>query len=475
MESMSDPQYSKMLKALEAIVTEKYISASSFERIKATLDVFPYELNRDQICHVVVIPGSKEEISEIMRYANSIKMPVFIRGSATHLGGNYRPHTPGIVIRTQRLDTIQLFEDYGYFECGAGCIVGPLVDQLAGLGFFVPMAPGSRRIATMGGLVSNNTSGHVIDASVGKPGDYVLGLEIVLPNGEVIETGTRGMRRPAGTDLTKFFVGGDGLLGIITKIRMRLVPQVKQSYGIAVYRENSALARGVQRMFLERRPAPYFMEFMDERSANFGFTHNKLEEPGGAVNLFVMIGSSEEEAASKVAKVLESLKAEKPVNAYRVEDKEVWHKMWSSREVIGSNLMQQTGGQLSAAEIVTNLKDLVTCMEDCVHFRDGMPLLSQLDMHLLGHIGGLTFHPAVMIPREWDSKRKRQVADERFMRETELNLKYGTCGGEWGQFGKRKDFFVKRYGENAYQIVVNLKKMFDSNNILNPGILEGYR
>lgn len=191
--------------------------------------------------------------------------------------------------------------------------------------------------------------------------------------------------------------------------------------------------------------------------------------------LFVSIGSSGREAADKADKILESLKGEGTIDAYRVYDMDVWHKIWSSREVISSNLMQQLGTQLSSAEVSSNLKDLVNCMKDCVNFNKGLPILSQLDLYLFGHIGALTIHPAIMIPREWDDERKRQAIDEKFQREKELNLKYGTCGGEWGQFGKRKEFFIKRYGERGYGIVKGLKEMMDPNNILNPGILEGYR
>jgi len=475
MQRVSDDKVSQMLKALEDIVSSDYTSTNLFERIKNTIDILPYEIKRGQICYGVAMPGSREEISEIMRYANRLKMPIFIRGSGTHLGGNYRPHVPGFVINTHRLNKLEIYEDYGFFECEPGCIIGDVADRLEELGYFLPMAPGSRQIATMGGLIANNTSGHIVDPSVGKPGDYVLGLEVILPNGDVIETGTEGLRRPAGTDLTKLFLGSDGILGVITKIRMRLVAAIVKAYGIAIYDNLLSLARGVQRMYTERRPPPLFMEFMDERAAELGFQLRDLAPPEGHVNFFVSIGSSKEEAGDKADKILKSLKAAGSIDAYQVHDVDVWHKIWSSREVIGSNLMQKRGDQIKSAEVVSNLKHLVECMDDCIHFNEGLSLLSQLELYLFGHIGALTFHPAVLIPRDWNNDKKEKIIGELFWRETELNLKYGTCGGEWGQFGKRKDFFVKRYGERSYEIVKGLKKMVDPNNILNPGILEGYR
>jgi glycolate oxidase len=304
----------------------------------------------------------------------------------------------------------------------------------------------------------------------------VLAVEVVLPNGEIIETGTKGLRRPAGTDLTKLFVGSDGFLGVITKIRMRLLKAPVRAHGLAVYSDLSSLARGVQRMYQDGCPPPLFMEFLDGPSAEIGFGLKGLEPPGGPVVMFESISSSEKGASGKVKQIMRSLKKEKAIEVYPVEDIDKWRRLWAARSVIGSNLMQQEGNLISTAEVVSNLKDLVECMDDCQNFSRGLPLTSQLDMSFLfGHIGALTFHPASFIPRNWTDDLKRKVIDERFQREGELNLKYGTCGGEWGQFGRRKDFFIKRYGEASYEIVKGLKKTMDPNNILNPGILEGYR
>ena len=198
-------------------------------------------------------------------------MPVFVRGSGTQLAGSTRPHVPGIILNTHRLNRLEISEKEGFFECGPGCICADVQTELSRHGCFLPMAPGSRLIASMGGLVSNNTSGHLIDACLGKAGDYIMGLEVVLPNGDVIETGTKGLRRPAGTDLTKFFVGGDGLLGVITKIRMRLIPEFHRAFGLACYDDLHSLARGVQRMYYEKRPIPLFMEFMDKKTSKLAF------------------------------------------------------------------------------------------------------------------------------------------------------------------------------------------------------------
>ena len=465
----------KIVEELKEILPPELISINRFERMANALIPFPYDIEVEQVPYAVVMPQTTAQVSGIMKYANKEQIPVFVRGSGTQLAGSSRPHTNGIVLNVHLLNAFEVYEDYGYMECGPGCVVARLDEALAQKGYFFPFHPGSRIIANMGGVVSNNTSAHMIDTCVGKPGDYILGLEVVLPNGDVIETGTKGFRRPAGTDLTKFFVGGDGLMGVITKIRMRLAPGFKRARGIAVFKDLKALARGVQRMYREKRPAPMLMEFMEKDAAKIGYEIKGLPEPKGSAIFFVSVGSSEEEASSKLNQILESFNAEKPEEAYEVKNLDEWSNLWGAREVIGSFLMQKSGHQWKAAEIICNLHDLEEGIVAAKNFNEDMQIIGKLPLYLYGHIGALSMHPGILIPSDWDNDMQRRALTEIFVKEARLNVQYGGCGGEWGQFSKRKDFFIQRYGEAAYTFMKTIKAAADPNNILNPGILEGYR
>ncbi len=473
--SSAQPDIQHIADALQEILPREFISTNRFERIANALHPFPFDIEEQQVPYAVVMPSNAQEVSGILKYANKEKIPVFVRGSGTQLAGSSRPHTHGIVLNVHRMNQLEIHEDYGFLECGPGCVVAKLDNILAARGYFFPFHPGSRLIANMGGVVTNNTSGHIVDASVGKPNDYVMGVQAVLPNGDIIETGTKGMRRPAGTDLTKFFAGGDGLLGVITSIRIRLLPAFKRAHGFAMFRDLKSLARGVQRVYREKRPVPLLMEFMENAAAKIGFEIKGLPEPQGSAIFFVSVGATEEEASGRLKLVLSSFKAENPLEAYEVTDMGDWEKLWGAREVIGSFLMQKTGHQWKAAEIVCNLKDLVEGIEEVKNFNKGRPLIDDLPLYLYGHIGALTMHPGILIPSDWDSEKQKKANAELFKREAELNLKYGGCGGEWGQFSMRKDFFVRRYGEAGYALMRTIKQAVDPNNILNPGILEGYR
>jgi glycolate oxidase len=464
-----------ILAYLESIVGRDHVSESIFEKIKNALDTFPYGPDKEALPYCVVLPETREQLSEIMKYANRENIPVFVRGSGTQLAGSSRPHISGIVISTHLMDKFEIFEGFGFFESEPGVTVREATEILAAKGYLLPILPGSRLIASMGGVVSNNTSGHIVDAALGKLGDYVLGLEVVLPTGEILETGTKGLRKPAGTDLTKLFVGGDGLLGIVTKIRMRLIPLVKQAYGIAVYDDLDSIAKGVKRMYLEHCPPPLFMEFMDRKVAEIAYKIKEMEPPPGPVIFFVGMGRDIDDAQAKMAVIMECFLKENPIDARAITDMEEWTKLWTAREVIAPYLMQETGGKLLLAEVVANLAQLAECMKDAESYNKGVPVLEELENYLFGHIGALTMHPTHIVPSTWDDQKSRKAVKENFRKEMELNLKYGTCGGEWGQFSKRMPFFLRRYGETAYNLVKGTKSVFDPRNILNPGILEGYR
>jgi FAD/FMN-containing dehydrogenase len=463
-----------LVREMEGIVGPEYVSTVLFEKVKSTLDVFPYEVERDKLPHAVVMPKDTQQISAIMRYANHKAIPVYVRGSGTSFTGAARYQHAGIVLNTFRMQGYALFEDLGYFECETGTICNDLALHLEEKGYFLPFAPGSRLIASLGGLVANNTSAHLNDACIGKPSDYIMGLEAVLPDGEVIKTGTAGIRRIAGTDLTKFFVGSDGLLGVITRFRMRLVPNFKKAYGIAVFGTLTALGQGVKRMYREKCPIPIFMEFMEYETAKIGYDLKGLGDPRGSVIFFVNIGRTREEAEAGLELVLKAFAAENPLELRAVTDMAEWEALWATREVIGSFLMQSTQNQWVSLEIVSNLRDLVECLEEANHFNRDLPLLGDLKNYLFGHIGSLTMHPGVIIPKEWNNETKEMAINEKFQREMEMNLKYGTCGGEWGQFAKRTEFFKRMYGDVGFAFMTKIKQAIDPKNILNRGVLEGY-
>ena len=456
------------------ILPKEFVSKSIFERVNSALDPYTFatDVTPEEVPYVVVRPGSTEEVSRLMTYANSKKIPVFVRGSGTSLHGAARFHQKGIVLNVNRLTHLEIRKDYQFVEFGAGLRVIYVKEQLEKEGYFLPMAPGSIRVASIGGIVSCNTTAHGIDSSLGKPRDYIIGLEVVLPTGEIIETGSKSLRRIAGTDLTQYFVGGDGILGVITGIRMRLLPMFTSAYGVAVFDDLVPLTRAVQRIYQENAPLPIFLELLDKRCGELTFEIQGLPKPPGPLIMFHATGLTEEDATYKINKLVEVIQKEKPIEAKRIDDIDEWHKIWLARESALPFIIQAEKGVFALSEVVSTVADLVDCMKEARDMGRGKPTLEKLGKpYLFGHLGALTFHPTYVIPVDWPAEEKAKAIDEMFAREAELNLKYGTIGGEWGQFARRSPFYPKRYGEKAYQLVRAVKRVFDPNNILNPNIL----
>ena len=145
-------------------------------------DVMPWDVEEHNIPYAVVRPISALEVSEILKYANQNLIPVHVHGSGTSLIGLARPKTKGIVLDTARMNGIKIYPERGYYEVGPGIHVAKAKKELAKHNALLPIFPGSELVATVGGSIAVNTSAHGVDAALGKPGDYVLGLEVVLPH-----------------------------------------------------------------------------------------------------------------------------------------------------------------------------------------------------------------------------------------------------------------------------------------------------
>lgn len=436
-------------------------------------DVMPYELEDHNIPYAVVRPGSSDEVAGIMTYANRHLMPVHIHGSGTSLVGLARPKTNGLVLDTSRLNTIQIYPERGYFESGPGLHIAKVRKALAKVGAMLPIFPGSELIATIGGAVAVNTSAHAVDAALGKPGDYVLGLEVVLPNGKVINTGTEALRKPAGIEATKFLVGSEGLLGVITRIRMRLLPQPSLLNIVAEYESTEEILATVMAMYKQGIAPPLFFEYLDEKSARVGYEAVGLPAPSGAVAMMTMHADTPEGCRAKAEKFLAFLKTANPIGARIVTDEGNWQQIWSSRAEAGNYIYRL--GSTFGSEITPRIDHLADSFREA---RSGILALQSCphpEFYSFGHIGAPTIHAYAFFPtKEIDSAVKRAIVQEVRDITEAINVKYGGCGGEWGLTAQRVDFLQKRYGADYYEMLVALKKALDPNNILNRGNLEGW-
>jgi glycolate oxidase len=468
-----DVNVSKLTKDLSKIVGKDHVRTDKPTSVVYAKDVMPWDLEEKNIPYAVVRPSNSREISRLLQYANEQKIPVHIHGSGTSLVGLARPKTKGIVLDTARMKKITAYPERGYFEAEPGLHVAQVRKELAKYNAMLPVFPGSELVATIGGAVAVNTSAHAVDAALGKPGDFVLGFEVVLPTGEIIQTGTESTRRPAGIDPTKIFIGSEGLLGVLTLIRMRLIPLPYFEHIVAYYNKTEDILDTVMAMYKQGIHPPLFFEYLDERAAKIGFEAVGLEEPIGAVAMMRVHSWSKVGSDEKAKNFLNFLKTGNPIKARIVKDIEEWNSIWSSRAEAG-NYMYRLGTTFGS-EISPRVDKLKDAFQEAKAIIANLESYKNAEFISFGHIGAPTIHAYAFMPTKDISNDIKKAVTLEMREKTEgLNIKYGGCGGEWGLTAQRVSFLKKKYEEILYETLVKIKKAVDPNDILNRGNLQGW-
>ncbi len=462
---------------LKKLVGKENVSDSIFERISYGQDAAQPDLEPEKIPIAVAKPITTEGVSAVLKYANKNKIPVYIHGAGTAFKGSPKPKRLGsILLSTQGLTSIDPHEEDMYYELGAGVNLYELEKLLLDRGYMLPMTIGSKFSSTIGGAVSINTIGHMVDICVGKVIDHVMGLEVVLPNGDIIETGTRSIRRPAGLDYTRFFVGAEGLFGVITKIRFRVTPSPKKAYIVGFFPELTDIAHAFQRYYREKLPPPLYGELLDKVAAKAPFELRGLGEPKGHMGLAITISYTQEEADRQAKEMVRVFKAENAIDSFVVTSKEQQKDYWDARDNILNILQAPEGdeglvmaGALESSVPLSHLDDVI----DYLQSGHDYSALKEAKLFVYGHVGTCDLHGMWVAPVSMPQERRMRIAKEAVKLESDVNIMWGCASGEVGQTASRIPFFKKRYGMAAHAMLMSVKRAIDPNNILNPGNLEG--
>ena len=468
-----DIDVSKLAKDLAKILGKDHVRTDKPTSVVYAKDVMPWDLEEKNIPYAVARPSNRNEVSKILKYANEKLLPVHIHGSGTSLVGLARPKTNCIVLDTARMKEINVYPERGYFEAGPGVHLAQLRKELAQYKAMLPVFPGSELVATIGGAIAVNTSAHGVDAALGKPGDFVLGFEVVLPTGEVIQTGTESTRRAAGIDPTKFFIGSEGLLGVLTLIRMRLIPLPHFEHIVAYYKSTDDILNTVMEMYKQGVSPPLFFEYLDERAAKVGFEAVGLKEPVGAVAMMRMHSWSKAGSEERAQNFLKFMEIGGPIEAEVIRDIEEWNKIWGSRAEAGNYMYRL--GMTFGSEITPRVDKLKDAFHEAKSIVLNLESYKNPEFISFGHIGAPTIHAYAFIPtKDISNDIKKAITIEMREKTEDLNIKYGGCGGEWGLTAQRVSFLKKKYEEPLYETLVKIKKVLDPNDILNRGNLQGW-
>lgn len=444
---------------LISVVGKKHVSIKDFDLDQHSKDESFHEAHRPA---VVVWPGSAAEISDILRYANQHRIPVTPWGAGTSLEGNPIPVYGGIVLDTLRLDKIlQVKVEDFQVDVQAGMRYKDMNAALAQQGLFFAPDPGAN--ASIGGMIANNAAG-TRTLRYGTTKDNVLRLEVVLPSGEIIRTGTRSKKTSSGYDLVHLFVGSEGTLGIVTEATLRLAPlPEKFSAAIASFTTLEAATRVVSSI-IGTGLTPAALEFLDPptvRAINATGEFELREYP----TLLMEFHSATDAGLKEELTEVEMLCKDGGCLSFEAGlGRSERDRLWRVRHKTYDILVRSNPGRayliVDVAVPVSEYSRLVVAAEQALSERD-------LRGYLVGHAGDGNLHPLVpYTPGDSASYTVALAAEEKIV-EAAIAMG-GTATGEHGVgIGKRR-FMALEHGAslNAMRAI---KATFDPNGILNPG------
>jgi glycolate oxidase len=413
---------------------------------------------------IVLFPTTAPQISEIIKIANAEKIAVTPRGGGTNVSGGSVPIQGGIVLCTTRMNNI-IKIDKENLSCTVepGVVLLDLTNRLAKEGLFFPPDPQSFRGATIGGIIAENAGGPAC-VKYGVTKQYILGLEVVLPTGEIVKLGGRTLKNVAGYDLIHIFISSEGTLGVVTKAELKLNPLPQTTRTImAVYDDAATAGESVYRV-LEAGVIPNKIEFMDNWIINRieEMTQMGLPIEADAVLLFQSDGTKDA-VDKEIERIVEIVKQHGARDVRIPKDQAEADQYWAAR---------------SAGFAATYGKTKTVLSEDVTVPRNKMPALINkckelakkydVDIVVLGHAGDGNLHPSVLTDSDNKEHYARAVKAIDEIIETAVQLE-GVLSGEHGIGLEKQKFFNKVTDPVVINMMKGIKALFDPNNIMNPG------
>ena len=450
------------IKELIKMVGEENVRTDEIERLCYSRDLSVHEAVPD----AVVFAKTTEEVSKIMSLANKEKIPVTPRGSGTSAVGSALAAKGGILLDLSRMNRIvEIDKENGYAVVEPGVICNHLNAAIAPTHFFPP-DPGSANLASLGGMVSTNASGNRA-LKYGTTKNYVLGLEVVLADGRIINTGSVLGKTSSGYDLTQLFTQAEGTLGVITKIILRILP-VPEYVAFAEARFPSTLEAGkAVREILTSGIALSSCEILDKVTINVVNKALGLDIPDrvGCL-LFIEIDGNKKAVQENIAKINKICETNNGIENKWEDDPAKRLKMWAARQGIVASLSKVKRGSRMQS-IMDDPGIPITKIPEAITEINKISEKHHIPINTFGHIGDGNIHPIIISdPRnkeQWNTIQ--EVAKD--LIDLTIRLR-GTLTAEHGT-GMAKSPYIKRELGETLEVMREIKKALDPNNILNPG------
>ncbi|MCA1060655.1 glycolate oxidase subunit GlcD [Rossellomorea aquimaris] len=442
------------------IVGEENYRDTPAEKLVYSYDATP---NYQSMPDAVIVPRTTKEVAEIVKICHEHGIPIVPRGSGTNLCAGTCPTEGGIVLLFTHMNNIlELDEENLTITVQPGVITLDLIHAVEAKGLFYPPDPSSMKISTIGGNINEN-SGGLRGLKYGVTRDYVLALEVVLPNGDIIRTGGKLAKDVAGYDLTRLFVGSEGTLCVITEATLKLVPmpETKQTM-LALYQDIEAAAQSVSSI-ISHRIIPTTLEFLDQPTLEVVEDFAKIGLPTDVKAVLLIEQDGPPEVVARDMKRMEEVCLQNDAVSVQL----------AKTEIEADALRTARRSALSA---LARLKP-TTILEDATVPRSEIAKMVKAindiaDRHGLkictfGHAGDGNLHPTVATDaRDHDEMERVEAAfEEIFAHAIDLG---GTITGEHGVGMMKAPYLEWKLGPEGVGAMKMIKQSFDPNNIMNP-------
>lgn len=450
----------RIVKILQEIVGKENVSVD-----RADLLCYSYDATQQKFLpDAVVFPADAQQIALVLKMANAEKIPVFPRGAGSGFTGGSLPVSGGIVLVTTRLDKILRIDTENLVaEVEPGVVTEQFQIAVEKVGLFYPPDPASLKFSTLGGNVAECAGGpRCVKYGVTK--DYILGLEVVTPQGDVIRTGGETMKGVVGYDLTKLMCGSEGTLGIITRIVVKLLPKPEAKKTMLVLFDSiDGAAQGVSAI-IGGKIVPTTLEFMDSATIECvrKATGLQLPETARAV-LIIEVDGEKDLIERQAARILEIVQPLGVVETRVAQTPAESEEIWKVRRSVSPSLRNVNPDKFNEDICVPRSKvpDMIREVEK-IAARHAIPIVN------FGHAGDGNIHVNIMVDRKvpGDMEKAEAAIEEVFAAALKLG---GTMSGEHGVGITKAPYIPMELDPAAVAYMKAIKRALDPNNILNPG------
>ncbi len=425
---------------------------------------YGFDASGIELCPAAVVwPRTTEDVVKVMKYAYEQEIPVVPRGAGTGVTAGATPSKGSIVLSFEKMKKIIEIDAQNLnVLCEPGLINGRLQRELEVKGFFYPPDPASMNFCTIGGNVAENAGGpRALKYGVTK--DYVMELEVVLPDGEVMTTGIKTTKGVVGYDLTRLLTGSEGTLAVFTKIRLKVLPLPEDVVTLLAVFVDLESAGDAVTDIIGARIIPRTLEFLDRKAIEAAEAFKPVGLPTNAEALLLIevdgLPSAITREAEKVIDICTRLGAE----IRMAKDEFARNNLWASRRAVSPALYHIKPTKINEdivvprSRITEMLKRLRTLSE-----KSGITIVN------FGHAGDGNIHVNIMVDKnDTDEYQKGLALVEQIFRDT-LELG-GTISGEHGIGLTKASYMNMELSRREMNVMESIKNIFDHKNILNPG------